>query len=342
MYGFPITIKAAPGESFEDTLAANPSIPLAGYNVSNGVGIRGTGGGIFGLYIIDNVVDIHGLQIKSDNGDHTVSMNPGRACNMCIFEHSIFENGSATSATILECGAQCYAHNDLFVARGFSALMFDYGGRLYNSTIVCPTGTCTVAVYDTWDWITNYGMVVSGNAFFGFTHLIASLSNTPVGSCSYNCSTWQGTGNATDVASTDGNTYPALTINPGWTKWYVQNFHTGRPECASNVTMGGVTTRGVCGILNSVSASAAFVTWPGNYRINTSSPLYGAGTGPYGSFNKCGQFDPSFASPYAASGGGPLCTVQPDTPDILGTVRPQGSRYDVGAKAIQPAQSLAR
>ena len=337
-YGYPITIKAATGEGFADTLAANPSVPLSGYNANNGVAMRGTGVGIVGLLINDNIVVLRGIQVRSDSGDHAVTMNPGRACNMCSFVGDIFDTGSSAAETDLECGAQCYFYNDLFVARGFSGLMFDYGGRIYNSTIVCPTGTCAgPAVYDTWSaTFTLYGAVMDSVAAFGFAHHIATLASRPflpsAGNCTYDCSIWHGTGNATDVASTDGNAYPTQTINPpSGGPWYLQNFQTGKAECASSVDSGsGVTVPGTCGITNSLSPSATFTTWPGNYRIGPSSPLYGNSTGPYGNFNSCGEFGPSAGFP---TGGTSYsgCFVQPDTPDIIGTSRPISGRYDIGA-----------
>jgi hypothetical protein len=325
-FGYPITIRAAAGESFQDAFSANPNLPLAGYDANNGVGIRGIR--VPGLLLQDNALVLDGLQVKSD-ADLATRMNPTRACNVCRFERSIFEGGTGRNAwAVVDCGAQCYMYNDLFVAHGTGAILFDYGGRLYNSTIVCPDGTCTVAVENTIDWITLFGMVMNGNAMFGFRHLIATFQPKKIGTCTWDCATWQGTNNATDVSASDGNTYPAIAFT-GYTgvTMYAQNFATGRPEC-SFYGPGNRIIPSKCGIRTNVSPSSVFLAWPGNYRINASSLLFGAGA-PWGTFNSCGVVIAT--PPPPPYGTWPGCTVRGDTPDIFGTARPQGNRYDVGA-----------
>lgn len=344
-YGLPITIKAAPGEDFGTTLAANPSTPLAGYNVNNGVGIRGTGVGIDGIWLLDNTLTISGLQFKNDGATGhpetlAVTSFPGRACNSCLLDHDLLE-GAVGAWGIIRFGAQGYLANDLIISHGYGAINFDYGGRLYNSTIVCTGGACNVGVDNTRNWITLFGTVMSGNAIFGFTHLISSTFSAPLppAPCSANCgnyATWQGTNNATDVASTDGSTYPSVIVTgplgdgtSGSVQSAIQQFIAGGAYCSANTTQPGtpVITPGVCQITNSMSPSAAFATWPGNYRIGPSSTLYGTGAG-YGNYNKCGIYDTTFTQPPTTFPG---CTVQPDTPDILGTARPISGRYDIGA-----------
>lgn len=313
-FGYPITIRAAADESFQHTFSANPNVPLTGYNVNNGVAIRGVG--VPGLVLQDNVLVFHGLQVSSTT-DFAMRETPTRACNVCTFEHSIFESGTG-SWGVTDCGAQCYHHNNLYVAHGIGGVIFDYGGRLYNSTIVCPEETCSVAVENTIDWITLFGTVMNGNAIFGFKHLIATSSAIPIGTCTWNCVTWQGTSNATDVSATDGNTYPWVSFS-GYTgvPMYAQNFATGRPEC-SHYGPNNSIIPSTCGIMTGLSPTSVFLAWPGNYKINKTSVLFGAGA-PYGAFNWC--------APRVWAG----CTVQADTPDIFGTARPQGHRYDIGA-----------
>ncbi len=325
-FGFPITIEAAAGESFEDTFSANPKLPLAGYNANNGVAVHGSGGQP-GLAFMDNVLALRGLQVKSDTSFAT-TMNPHRSCNVCVFEHSIFEGGVG-AWSVTDCGAQCYHYDNLIVAHGIGGIILDYGGRIYNTTIVCPEQTCSVAVENTIDWITPFGSVLNGVAMFGFTHLVATNQRVPIGKCTWDCATWQGTNNATDVSTTDGNNYPATTFT-GYTGWtmYAQNFATGRPECSYYSIKTGHLVAAACGIKNGLLPTTVFLSWPGDYRINPSSPLYGGGAS-YGAFNRCAaELNPPVPPPYGTWSG---CTVQGDTPDIFGTSRPQGARYDIGA-----------
>ncbi len=335
-YGWPITMEAAPGESFMDTYAANADLPLSGYNANHGVGIRGTGTQVVGMNIQDNSYILHGLQIISESSIAVDGATSGRACNYCVADHSILVGG-VDSPGIDSWGAFSSFHNDLFIARGTAtgAVIFDYGGRLYDSTIVC-TGTCTTAIQNTWDWIDPNGVTMSGNAIFGFQHLIATapISGGLPTRCddpshAWACATWQGTHNVTDIAASDGSDFPATTVsgfrNGRWTV-FVQDFATGQPYCAHWMGAPGSSSLvpSNCGIVNDVSPSAAFVSWTtGDYRINASSPLFGAGAS-IGTYNWC-----NLTPRVHGTWGG--CTLNPDTTDLIGTMRPQGTRYDTGA-----------
>src|SRR4029079_17570195 len=102
---------AAPGESFADTFATNPSLALAGYNPNNGVAIRGVA--VQGISTLDNVIVISRLQITSDSAAAIYA--PARACNACVFDHNILESGIAAVA-VTNCGYGCWWHNNLLIA----------------------------------------------------------------------------------------------------------------------------------------------------------------------------------------------------------------------------------
>jgi hypothetical protein len=82
---------------------------------------------------------------------------------------------------------------------------------------------------------------------------------------------------------------------------------------------GTATVRILPGTVYGSSAAAAFMAFPGDYRLAASSPLIGAGSahGPFSPACETGKSCP------------PLYTF--DTPDIIGTARPQAGRYDIGA-----------
>jgi hypothetical protein len=334
VFGFPFYIESAPGEGFGDTFAANPRLALAGYNPNYGVAIRGVGTNAISL--LDNSIVFKGLQVTSDT--YAPMFAPARACNLCVWEHNLLEGGSGTHAyTVTNCGAACNWYDNLFVVHGIYGVTADYGGKFYYNTFVCPSGTCQSAMSNTWNWVNLSGMVINGNAVFGFKHFTSSNfyhSNwAAMGQdCSWNCATVQGTHNASDVPATDGADFPNSTFSGGlYTPTeYALPFQTGshipsppapspRPICGF-YDSGGKVQAGKCGILNSVPASAAFVAWPGNYRINPRGPLVGGGASS-GSWNFC----------VWTGVPAPGCTVQADTPDLFGLARPQGGRYDIGA-----------
>lgn len=335
LWGFPLTIEPALGEGVADTFAANPSLALAGYNANNGVAIRGVG--VNGLVLLDTALTIHGLQVTS-NTTEAIDAFSDHGCVICVYDHNIFEGGVGSPDVVNS--EMTVMYDNLIIAHGAGGALFDYGGRSYNNTIVCPTADCTgAAIQNTWNWTTPYGVTISGNAIFGFAHVIANSATAQVGdNClppggSATCATWQGTNNATDVSATDGNNYPAISYlgYNGGVLSYPQNFATGQAYCAHNEDgQGNTPFPSTCDIQTSLSPSSVFVSWPGNYKISPSSPLYGAGAS-LGSFASCGVYNPSSSFPppkFTWSG----CTVTADTPDLLGTARPQASsRFDTGA-----------
>jgi hypothetical protein len=331
-YGFPIIVKAAPGDSFVDTMNANPSLALAGYNANYGVGFRGSAYPFPAISVMDNSMIFDGIQAKS--GESTGSSQAAalsgddHGFSVSVVKNSIIDGGGG-SPSALRFGFQSSVINSLIVARGVSGVSFVYGGSSYNNTIVCPSGTCTgAAIEHMKNWVTYWGVTMSGNAMFGFAHLV---STAQVPGCGGDCSTVHGLNNATDVAASDGSTWPAVTYTGGniGSLSYVLQFRTGAQWCGTLDARGNVIP-GTCGIANSLSPSGAFVSWPGNYKISNTSVLYGAGAS-YGTFNWCGVTRPPQPPPFTTWSG---CTITPDTPDMFGTARPQAEGYDIGAVQV--------
>ena len=334
---FPFYIEAAPGESFADTLANNPNTPLTGYNINNGVGLRGVG--VAGISTLDNVIFIRRLQITSDKSSATLA--PARACNTCTFEQNILQGGGGgrlnpyTPDSVSNCGYYCFWYNNLIITRGALGVAADYGGRFYNNTFVCPTGTCASAMSNTWDWANHDGMVINGNAVFGFRYFTSSnyYGQGFTGDCTWNCSTVQGANNASDLPATIASNFPDTRI--GASHEYGLPFYTGagftapdktfKPICAS--MPGGVLKRATCQLMGDVSPRAAFMNWPNNLRPNPSSPLIGAGA-EFGAWNWC-----TGGTPVTLGGAGswPGCIIDPSVADLFGRPRPVAGRYDIGA-----------
>lgn len=314
-YGYPIIITTASGESFRDTLLANPSVALGDYNVNNGVGVHGTGGtvpfGVDGIEFLDNAVDVQNIQALSDTGGALGGVEE-RACNYCYAENALLEGGVGSTSVILWGAAGSYP-NDLIINRGLNGVRQDYPGYFVHDTIVnegsVANSTCIVT---NWYFEFPLGLGVGDTACAGFDHFFATLggggtsgvqywvlapaSCNGAGQTATNCLPLQGQDNFTDSSSSDNGT----VLSNCW------------------VTGGCTVYSPYPSTTYNVSPSTMFTSYPGNYRIPSSSPLYHGGAA-WGAFNPTSP--PSTA--YASSGA--------DTPDILGTIRPQSGRYDAGA-----------
>jgi hypothetical protein len=359
LQGFAGHVEAAPGESFSDTLAANPSLPLAEYNINYGVGIRGTNG-LPALAVSENSVRWKRLQIKGDSEQAFFYDVTDRNGSDEVFERNLIQGGTAGRAGVhpatIVCLAQCYYYNNLIITTGQSAIYEVYGATVVDNTIVCPSGTCWSAANHTRNWIVTQGAMMHGNAVFGFQHFVSDdwygeeLVQPPKFPSSW--ATVQGVNNVTDTPSSDGADFPSTylvdTIENN-THRYAMPFYTGAtyppsftenadgsrrttdpPICAwsPGVTpiFHSVLTHSTCTVTHGVSPSAAFVAWPGNYRINPTGPLVGAGA-TFGAIMMCGwQADWSMSTnPWSG------CYMPYDAADMFGTQRPQNGRYDVGA-----------
>jgi hypothetical protein len=341
-------IEAAPGEGFGDTFAADPSLPLTGYNANNGVALRGVG--TAALLLKDNAFAMKRLQLSSNMSSATLA--PERGCNNCFWEHNILEGGTGgqlpySPDAVTNCGAGCFWQNNLFIVRGALGVAADYGGAFYNNTFVCRAASpCWSPMDNTWNWANSDGMAIYGNAVFGFQHFTTAnfYGNGWTGDCTWNCATVMGTNNATDLPATEGKDFPASHKGVD----YALPFYTGSafnsafyrgPTPICGFLSNGKPTAGVCEALRSVAPNTAFVSWPDNLRINPTGPLIGAGA----AYDRCALPPNGFLTAY--------CTIVPvNTPDLFGTARPQSGRYDIGAVqmftgdvgATSPASRTAR
>lgn len=366
-WGYPITLKPAPGEGFADTFAANPGLALAGYNENYGVGLRGVG--IEGFGPSDSSLLITGLQFISNNAPAIFSQQ--RSGNFTTISHSILVGGSAGSApqVVNNSGAAQYWYDNLVIASSAVGLELDYGGMVFNNTIVCPSGTCASGIDTTRDWDNFNGNVINGNVVIGFTHFVSSNfygQQSFWQTCTWDCTTFQGTNNFTDVSSSDGVglttacsttgsgsggafLYPCPGYSfflSGYGNGYAVPFQTGTNSeyfnyslnrnswfCGTLVSSpdGGPIQGPACGATFSVSPSTVFAAWPGNYKITSSSPAYGAGAS-FPAFSTFTGWAGAAGGMAFCLGTAAICSINPNTPDLLGTARPQGgTRYDAGA-----------
>jgi hypothetical protein len=182
--------------------------------------------------------------------------------------------------------------NSLVVAHGVFGIKEDYPGTILHSTLINPDHVPnSIAIEVTLAWLFT-GETVSNTAIFGFAHVAGSTANPDA--TDWTAMRWFGTHNITDAPAGD---HGGLSL--------------GRD--------GTATARMLPGTVYGGSAAAAFKAFPGDYRLAASSPLIGAG-------NAHGPFSPSCQT-------GKSCPPQFtfDTPDIIGTARPQAGRYDIGA-----------
>jgi hypothetical protein len=249
---FPTIITAAPGESFADTLAANPGLPLTGYDASKGVAIHGQ------IESEDNSVILRRLQVKNDGYLAFRAIN--RQCNQCVVDSGILE----AQGTAFTAGADMMVVNSLVVCHGANnpCVKFDYPGVLSHSTVVNPEGNGDTCAVVNWDWWWP-GVYVVDTGCFGFAHAAAGIKNFCADSLS--CANFIGTRNATSAprepefqrvgSSWDG-------VNPMY-------------------------TRAISDTVYGLNPSNVFVAWPGDYRLKPTSPLVGAGMA-YGTFKTRG------------------------------------------------------
>ena len=288
-----IILTAAPGESFVDTLT--PSDPLTGYDPTKGAAIRNSTNSVLtdGFSIRDNSVDLIGLQIKSDHGNG-VGGGQAHSGNDVTVRHSIVEGGTIADAgtAAINLDTHMLVENSLVVAHGIFGIREDYPGTILHSTLINPDRVPnSIAIEVVLRWVFT-GETVSNTAIFGFAHVAGSTSNPEA--TDWTGMLWFGTHNITDAPVGD---HGALSL--------------GRE--------GTATVRILPGTVYGSSASAAFNAFPGDYRLPASSPLVGAGSA-HGPLRPSCEKDRSCA---------PLYTF--DTPDIIGTARPQRGRYDIGA-----------
>jgi hypothetical protein len=278
----PMTITAAPGESFADTLAANPSLPLTGPDQANGVLITGQ------VTMTDNSIVWRRVQLKNSSG--SVLAQPGHSCNPCSVENSIIEAAGDTATF----GGMSMFLNDLIIVHGANTVgvKHDYPGILAHSTVVNPEGNGGICVETNWDWVWP-GSYVIDTACFGFAHAAAGIKNFCTDELS--CAVFIGTKIMTSSPSEPDYTQ---TIGTTWDG------------------INGMFTRTIPDTIYGINPSDVFVTWPGDYRLKATSPLRGSDVAFGVVPNRCAPRDFQTNQPETCP------QPVGDTPDIIGTPRP--------------------
>lgn len=297
-----LIIAAAPGEGFADTLKSTD--PLKGFDPTKGVSILDNDGYRWpvqpdGLFV-ENFVDIIGLQIKSLHGSAVGDFKEGNN-NDDTIRNSILEGGHTdawTTPAVVSLDTGSAVVNSLIISHANQGIVFKYPGFVLHDTIVNAEGTGDVGIETGNRWVFR-DTAVADTAIFGFAHAGAAGNNqTAFDPTSSN--------NVTDAPSGDSGT----------TTWMGST-----PPNAPIVIIPG-TTYGS-------SLIAAFMNPGSDYRPKRGGPLTGRG-GAYGRFAL-------YCPQGAANGYGANLTCPArvdynfDTPDIIGTARPQGGSYDIGA-----------
>ena len=189
--------------------------------------------------------------------------------------------------------------NSLVIAHGPIGIDFKYPGYALHNTIVNPDRVADSVGITTWHNWAFKGQTVSNTAIFGFAHAAASTAEVTSSGPAFDWRgvTWLGGHNVTDALQND-----TATNTPG-----------GKVYLLPGTTYG-------------VSDSAAFAAPGTDWRVKSGGPLAGMGS----AFGMFGLYCET-----AGSRPQPNCPLRVnydfDTPDIIGTARPQTGRYDIGA-----------
>jgi hypothetical protein len=297
--GCRITIKAADGESFGDTLTASSA--LTGYDATKGVAIRnpnssgwtGFGGGQYPVALATNDWNVYvdGIQFKATNGAGVLMINQSTLSNAIVDGGSVNDpSGNYGAGAAVGFDLTNALVNSLIISRGTTGVWMKYGDSfiLFDTIVNVGSQSNTVAISHFWAWVFQ-NVVVADTAIYGFSHDGA----------------WKDEGEGTQVfdASSKNNVTDIATPDSG-TTWYANQAN------ASTVipTIPG-TTYGQTG-------ANMFVSPGTDWRPGSS--LVGAGAS-YGSFS------------HGCIGvGQPTCTFNYDTPDFLNLTRPQAGSWTVG------------
>ena len=295
-----LVVATAPGESFVDSLT--PADPFVGYDPTKGVAIRYSDGRT-------SPTEAAGFLARDNYVDFTglqIKSDTGPAVEG-IFVHgnsmtirNSILEGGGAVTVTVDAGPSLIA-NSLVIAHGKIGIASKYPMIVLHSTIVNPDRTAgSVGVETGTKWYFD-DSTISNTAIFGFTHAAAHLSaGTSWSSRSSN--------NVTD-ATPDG-----AGTRVDW---------VDRPSGSTVDRLPNTNYR--------VSAKDAFVAFGKDWRLARKSPLRGAGAA-YGTF-------PAYPCS-ARRGNCPAPEYNFDSPDIIGTARPQDGRYDIGAWQ-SPSQSAS-
>lgn len=295
-----LIITTAPGESFHDRLT--PADPLTGYDPSKGAGLRNSLPYKWpyepaGFDVHDNHTDFIGLQIKSIHGAAVNGMSSFG--NAMLIRDCILDGGSDdqwTSHAAVTVDTSSVVANSLVISHAPIGVVFKYPGFLLHSTVVNPDRIAnSVGIETFFKWVYD-DTTVSNAAIFGFAHAVAhdeaKTSWSP-----------RSSNNITDAPPNDSGTGHSPYSN------------SAAPAATVDLLPG--TTYGA-------SMAAAFAATGRDWRLSAASPLRGAGSAFGVVAVGCQQLSRDASCPQLMNYGF-------DTPDIIGTARPQAGHYDIGA-----------
>lgn len=292
-----IVIESAPGEGFADGL--KPTDPLKGFDPTKGVAVLMNDAYRWpvepdGLYV-ENSVDIIGLQIMSLHGSAVGDINGGSnnddTVQNCICDGGHTDQWTTPTAISLDTGSA--VTNSLVISHANAAVVLKYPGFILHSTLVNPAGTGDVGVETGNRWVFN-DTTVADTAIFGFAH--AGAGNEEPG---------------TGFSPTSANNVTDAPVgDSGLTTW-------------AGTTPPAATVVAIPGTAYGSSAAAAFMNPGSDYRPKLGGPLAGTGS----AYGPAGLFCAQQSDPTCLTG----TILSFDTPDIIGTARPQNGLYDVGA-----------
>ena len=289
-----IILTTAPGESYADSMG--PTDPVTGYDPSKGVALLINDQARWPVesdgLLVENSVDVIGLQIKALHGaavvDMTATYDNNVTVRYCVCEGGVVEPYATPSVISLDTSGM--VANSLLIAHGPIGIAFKYAGVSFHNTIVHADGTGVAAIESGWNWVFN-DPVVSGTAMFGFAHAGAILDST----------------SKTVFGPSSGhNVSDAPVGDSGMAEWYGSGHYDAYVSTIPGTAYG-------------VTKAAAFMG-VGDYRVKPGGPLAGTGAA-FGTFVTFCQ------SPAC----GPNVNYTVDTPDLIGTPRPGSDGWDIGA-----------
>jgi hypothetical protein len=295
-----IIITTAPGESFADSL--NASDPLPGFDPSKGVAI-------YNDHKYQWPTEPAGIQAIDPFVDIIglqIKSIHGAAfwgLNSTTVRRSILDGGSLDLDTMqaavwLDAGPDV-VENSLIISHGAAGVASKYPMFVLHTTIAGPDRIANSVGIETGNkWVFD-DTTVADTAIFGFMH---------AGS----------TGNAeTSFSARSGNNVTDSPVGDSGMANWVGKTGAFPVKAIPNTTYGA-------------SMASAFVDPGHDWRSKNGGPLVGKGSA-FGDFTT-----------FCAPGDGPRCVNYTvfnfDSPDIIGTPRPQNGRYDIGAsQSCSPA-----
>jgi hypothetical protein len=215
-----ITVKPAPGESFQSVYVAAPTTAYA-YNAANGVALQLPASGVGGINYIqldDSWVTLDGIQFKDPNSTSGSTIIGGTGSNNTI-KHCIIDGFGQAGAPIVSLdGNNPTITNSLIIARNTSASGEAFkcsgftGAIIVNNTFVHTTLTAGQRALASGTNTTNATMVSKNNIFVNYDIVYGASSGTPwiSNNCAYTAASFSGSNQGTDAG---GSVFGITTAN---------------------------------------------------------------------------------------------------------------------------------